>query len=53
MYDFPILPGLVPKFFDVSYLYLRTMAEDESMKTPFWAISLFVESNNLVLWVMM
>ena len=32
IYHFPILSGLMSKFFDVSYLNLRTMGEDERVK---------------------
>lgn len=48
IYYFPILSGLMSKFFDVSYLNLRTMAEDERGKEASCAISLFVKSNNFM-----
>lgn len=48
IYYFPILSGLTSKFFDVSYLNLRTIPEDERVKKPSCAMSLFVKSNNVV-----
>lgn len=48
IYYFPILLGLMSKFFDVSYLNLRTMGEDERVKKRSCAISLFVKSNNFM-----
>lgn len=56
IYYFSILSGLMSKFFDVSYLNLRTMGEDERVKQRSCAISLFVKGNNFMpslrlLWV--
>lgn len=48
MCSFLVLAGLMPNFFNVSYLNWRTMAEDERVKKPSYAISLFVKSNDLV-----
>lgn len=48
IYYFPILSGLMSKFFDVSYLHLRTMGQDERLKKPSCVISLFVKSNNFM-----
>lgn len=51
-YHFATLSGLMSKYFDVGYLNLRTMVQDERLKKPSCSISLFVKNNNLMSYVM-
>lgn len=53
IYYFLIFLGFTFKFFDVSYLNLRIIFEDERVKKFFCVMFLFVKSNNVVLREMM